>query len=128
MTIRNFLIHDLKCWPEPYAATKSGKKTCEIRLDDRGFQVDDILLLREWNPTTKSYTGDQLYRQVTHIERLSDWMSPPSAYVVMSVREANVDSPTYMVIIEENQENDHEKTLRDGVRRTRLDLPVVVLP
>lgn len=43
-------IHHLKSWPEPFAALKSGTKTFEIRKDDRGFMVGDVLCLEEWEP------------------------------------------------------------------------------
>ncbi len=40
--------HELKTWPEYYVPIISGEKTFEIRRDDRGFRVGDILRLREW--------------------------------------------------------------------------------
>lgn len=78
--------HELKCWPAPYDALRSGEKTCEIRRDDRGFNVGDVLWLREWtagNPGT--YTGQSLRFLVTHIDRGPDW-SLPMGHVVMSIR------------------------------------------
>lgn len=38
-------LHTLKCWPAFYDATASGAKTFEIRLNDRGFQPGDQLVL-----------------------------------------------------------------------------------
>lgn len=38
-------IHTLKCWPAFYDAVASGAKTFELRLDDRGYQPGDILIL-----------------------------------------------------------------------------------
>lgn len=38
-------IHTLKCWPAFYDAVNSGAKNFELRLDDRGYQPGDTLLL-----------------------------------------------------------------------------------
>ncbi len=47
--------HKLKTDSEVYRAVESGFKTFEIRKDDRGYQVGDILTLCE----TK-YTGEEM--------------------------------------------------------------------
>lgn len=36
-------IHDLKIDPKPFADLVSGAKTCEVRNDDRGFEVGDTV-------------------------------------------------------------------------------------
>jgi hypothetical protein len=59
--------HDLKTWPGPFAALLDGSKTFEFRRDDRGFSVGDDLLLREWDPTTESYTGREMRRRISHL-------------------------------------------------------------
>lgn len=71
------MIHDLKTDPEVFDALASGKKTFEIRLDDRGYNVGDTLLLRKTRYTGEQmhfgdpleYTGDEERRLVTHILR-----------------------------------------------------------
>ena len=42
--------HELKTWPEFYAAVRENKKTFELRYDDRKYSVDDELVLREFEP------------------------------------------------------------------------------
>jgi hypothetical protein len=69
-------IHELKTWPEFYERIISGEKTFEVRKDDRGFRVGDVLRLREWrrlsiDPTYGSYTGRETLRPVTYV--LSGW-------------------------------------------------------
>lgn len=59
--------HDLKTWPAYWREVAAGRKTAEIRRDDRGFRVGDRLVLREFDQTTGSYTGNVLHRTVTHI-------------------------------------------------------------
>jgi len=61
--------HELKCWPEFFQPILDGTKTCEIRQDDRGFQVGDVLHLREWSPETQEYTGRCVVVRITRIER-----------------------------------------------------------
>lgn len=57
--------HNLKTWPEYFAAVRSGKKRFEIRRNDRDFAVGDILVLREFNPGSGAYTDQTEERQVT---------------------------------------------------------------
>jgi len=77
-------VHHLKCWPEPFQATLDGRKPCEWRKDDRGFEVGDTVHLREWNPDTGQYTGRELWADVTDIQRGPAW-GIPEGYVMMSI-------------------------------------------
>lgn len=40
-------IHELKCDPGPFEDFRTGLKRYEVRKDDRGFAVGDLLLLRK---------------------------------------------------------------------------------
>ncbi len=79
------MIHELKCWPEPFRAMQRGAKTAEFRRNDRDFQPGDVLGLFEWDPETNAYTGAHFERNVTHIER-GPAFGIPEGYVVMSLR------------------------------------------
>jgi len=46
-----------RCWPEYFQAILDGKKAYEVRLNDFEIGEGDVLILREWNPETKEYTG-----------------------------------------------------------------------
>lgn len=59
--------HALKIDPQPFADLLSGAKTCEIRNDDRGFQVGDTIQLHEREDA--DFTGRTLRRTITHIQR-----------------------------------------------------------
>jgi hypothetical protein len=54
--------HDLKTWPAYFQAVADGRKTFEIRRNDRVYQAGDVLLLREWDPLAggEAYTGRSL--------------------------------------------------------------------
>lgn len=64
--------HDLKTWPAFFPALLNGKKTFEVRRNDRDFRVEDILILREWDPTIEDYTGRVVRRVVTYLARAED--------------------------------------------------------
>lgn len=55
MTLRK--IHHLKCWPEPFRHVLTGAKGHEVRRADRDFRLGDGVVLEEWNPLTREYTG-----------------------------------------------------------------------
>jgi hypothetical protein len=59
-------LHHLKCWVSYFGAILDGSKPFEVRLDDRGFEVGDELLLREYHHVTHSYTGRELLAVVTY--------------------------------------------------------------
>lgn len=79
-------VHDLKTWPEHFKPLAAGRKLCELRKDDRGFAVGDVLRLREWSPATSEYTGEEVWRVVTHILRGGPWLA--EGYCAMSLKEA----------------------------------------
>lgn len=74
-------VHELKTWPLYFGAVKSGRKTFELRRDDRNFTVGDELQLREWDPETGRYTGDEVRVVVTY--RTIAFM--PSGYVALGI-------------------------------------------
>jgi len=44
----------------------SGKKKFELRLNDEDISEGDTLVLKEWNPATKTYTGRVIEKKVTY--------------------------------------------------------------
>lgn len=79
-------VHVLKCWPEPFAAIVAGGKRYEIRRDDRGYGIDDVLILLEFCPA--SYRGDERYTGavqrvvVDHITKGGDFGLPKELCVL----------------------------------------------
>lgn len=76
--------HELKTLPLVFAHLLAGHKTHEIRKNDRGFEMADVLVLKEFDPVSQKYTGRQLTRIVNYISRGPDW-GLPEGLCVMSI-------------------------------------------
>ncbi len=60
-------IIEKKIWPKYFELIKSNKKRFELRLADFKIREGDILLLKEWNPKTKKYTGRKIRKKVSYV-------------------------------------------------------------
>lgn len=73
-------IHELKILPEYFEKVLDGSKTFELRKDDRGFKVGDILILREYKSEliyenefgeerwgNPHYTGREIKKTISYI-------------------------------------------------------------
>ena len=56
-----------KVWPKYFEKLLNGVKTYELRLADFECNPGDILVLKEWDPNTKDYTGRVLEKEVTDV-------------------------------------------------------------
>jgi len=61
------MIIEKKTWPEYFKAIKRGDKNFELRLADFQVKIGDTLLLKEWNPKSKEYTGREIRKKVGYI-------------------------------------------------------------
>jgi hypothetical protein len=61
-----------KIWPEYFEKVLSGEKNFELRLADWDCKSGDVLILREWNPETKEYTGRQVEKEVGYVLKTKD--------------------------------------------------------
>ena len=62
-----------KVWPKYFQAIIDGKKTYELRLADFEVKEGDLLILREWNPETKEYSGRVIEKKVTYVARTKEF-------------------------------------------------------
>ncbi len=69
-------LHELKTWPEPFNATWDGVKNFEVRENDRGFEVGDLLHLRKWEPIAGIFTGKSLLVSVEYLVPGGAWGLP----------------------------------------------------
>lgn len=61
-----------KCWPEGFRKILGGEKTFDIRLADFGCKPGDVLVLKEWDPKTKQYTGRKLEKKITFVSKINE--------------------------------------------------------
>ena len=61
-----------KIWPKFFEKILSGDKTFELRLADWECNPGDILVLKEWNPKIKEYTGREIEKEVTYVSKTKD--------------------------------------------------------
>ncbi|MEW5805257.1 MAG: DUF3850 domain-containing protein [Patescibacteria group bacterium] len=56
-----------KTWPKEFNLIKRGKKKFELRLADFKIKANDTLVLEEYNPKTKSYSGRKIRRKAKFV-------------------------------------------------------------
>ena len=56
-----------KITPEYFELVSRGKKRFELRLNDFEIKEGDTLILEEWDPKTKQYTGRNIEKKVSYV-------------------------------------------------------------
>lgn len=56
-----------KIQPQYFEPVAAGKKKFELRLNDFTVEPGDTLVLMEWDPATKNYTGRSIEKKVTYV-------------------------------------------------------------
>lgn len=73
-----------KCLPPYFRAVSGGRKTFEIRKDEDGLDVGDIIVLREWDG--KKYTGRAIDVEVIYVLRNVPEFGLMNGYAVFGIR------------------------------------------
>lgn len=74
--------HDLKINQKYYEDVLAGRKSFEVRRNDRNFREKDIVLMQEYDCGVCKYTGRAVICSITYI--LSDVAGLSKDYVVFS--------------------------------------------
>ncbi len=61
-----------KAWPEFFDKILNGEKNFELRLADFKCNSGNILILKEWNPETKEYTGRIIKKEISYVLKTKD--------------------------------------------------------
>jgi antitoxin component HigA of HigAB toxin-antitoxin module len=85
-TERRAVTHRLKCEAPFFDAVEVGRKTAELRFNDRDFRVGDVLELLRTKEGQMTHLSAKLQVLVTHIVRDTDgpWLAP--GHVMLSFR------------------------------------------
>lgn len=71
-------VHVLKLVNPWFEETWIGAKPFELRADDRegGYQVGDILHMREFRPDVGLFTGREIIAEITCVVKNEQWLQP----------------------------------------------------
>ncbi|MEK6898994.1 MAG: DUF3850 domain-containing protein [Nanoarchaeota archaeon] len=61
-----------KVWPEYFQKIIDGVKTYDYRLGDFSCEVGDILVLKEFEPSSGKYTGRIIEKVVSYVSRTKE--------------------------------------------------------
>ena len=83
------MIHSLKCEKQYFDAVLSGRKSFEVRINDRDFAVGDFLALNEITgddsmPDGWAYTERSCLVEVDYILQDEEYLQP--GYVCMAIK------------------------------------------
>ncbi len=81
--------HKLKTWPQYFDDLRTGKKSFELRKNDRRFAVGDVLMLEEYDPMTKTYSGKCLLFDITYIHSNATF-GLRTGFVILGLRRRGV--------------------------------------
>lgn len=72
--------HDLKILPQYFSRVADRSKTFEIRLDDRGYQAGDVVVLKEWDDVNL-FSGREITAKIGFVTSYEQ----KAGYVVFSL-------------------------------------------
>lgn len=78
------MIYKLKTLRGYFQAIQVGRKTFEVRFNDRNFKLGDDLLLQEFDNKTKEYSGNEVLCHITYILDNPEYVK--EGYVIMSIK------------------------------------------
>jgi len=82
----------VKSWNHFFEAIKRGDKTHDLRdLKDRDYKIGDVLTLRDYDPFTGTYSGDEVNVEITYITSATTPCAFSSAalasgYAILSIK------------------------------------------
>lgn len=78
------MIHELKLSTVYFLDVILGKKTFEVRKNDRNFKLGDLLALNEYDTKLQYYTGNSCLVYIDYILENNEYCK--EGYVVMTIK------------------------------------------
>ena len=86
------MIHSIKCVNPFFEDVLAGKKTFEVRKNDRRYKVGDLLLLHEYNPEREIYMKRRCLVEVTYMIKGSSLYGIRIGYAILGIRNFEYDT------------------------------------
>jgi len=64
------MIVEKKAWPEMFEKVLKGEKGVDLRINDFQISAGDTLVLKEFDPATKQYTGRKIEKKVNAVSKI----------------------------------------------------------
>ena len=81
------MAHEKKIYPQYFDEIRAGLKNFELRKEDELFLVGDEIILKEWDPETKEYTGRQTKRIITYVLRHCPEFGLKEGYAILGLND-----------------------------------------
>ena len=85
------IIHKLKILLQDFEQAITGIKNFEQINDNGDYQVNDLLVLKEWDPDTEGFTGREAARRIRHVPKNVPCLN--SEYAILDIEENQSDMP-----------------------------------
>jgi hypothetical protein len=72
MSSTETVLHHLKIWPKHFDDIANGRRTAELRIDDRHYKAGDFATLEVFDPITGKYDGRGVTVEITHVLSFRD--------------------------------------------------------
>lgn len=85
-------VHEVRSWSHLFDAVAAGRKTHDLRIDDRGYEVGDVLRLRRYDQMRGEETGETVDARITYITGRDavpcavSTVVLPREYVILSIQ------------------------------------------
>lgn len=82
--------HKLKIIPKYFKEIVDGNKNFEVRKNDRNYKIGDTLILKEYDPIKKNFTGNSAKTTVIYILKDKDFpIGIKEGYCIMGIHLQN---------------------------------------